>query len=104
MTEAFGIDALWVLLCAALVYIMQAGFMCLEAGMTREKNNINVAIKNMCDFGISVVVFWAFGFAIMFGASQAGFFGTDLLFGNPHVLDKYIKKAQDTKYRQKFYD
>ena len=64
MTEVFGIDALWVLLCAALVYIMQAGFMCLEAGMTREKNNINVAIKNLCDFGISVAVFWAFGFAI----------------------------------------
>ena len=85
MTEVFGIDALWVLLCAALVYIMQAGFMCLEAGMTREKNNINVAIKNLCDFGISVAVFWAFGFAIMFGTSEAGYYGTDHFFGGSYL-------------------
>ena len=39
----------------------QAGFMCLEAGLSRKKNNINVALKNIADFGISVSVFWAIG-------------------------------------------
>ena len=59
------IDILWVLLSAGLVLLMQAGFLCLEAGMTRSKNSINVAIKNLADFGIAVVLFWAFGFAAL---------------------------------------
>ena len=85
MTDVFGINDLWILLCAAQVFIMQAGFMCLEAGMTREKNNINVAIKNLCDFGISVGVFWVFGFAVMFGSSEAGFLGSDRFFGGSYL-------------------
>ena len=53
------VDTLWVLISAILVFIMQAGFMCLEAGLSRKKNNINVALKNIADFGVSVSVFWA---------------------------------------------
>ena len=55
---------------------MQAGFLCLETSLTRSKNNINVAIKNMADFGISTVLYWAFGFALMFGISRSGWFGS----------------------------
>ncbi|MCB0212880.1 MAG: ammonium transporter, partial [Anaerolineae bacterium] len=69
------IDALWVLLCAGLVFLMQGGFLCLETGLTRSKNNINVAIKNLTDLGISVLLFWAFGYALMFGSSAGGLFG-----------------------------
>jgi Amt family ammonium transporter len=69
------IDILWVALCAGLVFTMQAGFMCLEAGVTRRKNNINVAMKNLSDFGISSVVFWLVGYAFMFGPSLAGWIG-----------------------------
>ena len=69
------IDILWLLICSGLVFIMQAGFMCLESGFTRSKNNINVAIKNLTDFGISVSLFWAFGFALMFGATYKGWIG-----------------------------
>ena len=54
--------------------------MCLEAGLSRKKNNINVALKNIADFGVSVSVFWAIGFGIMFGSSMNGFFGTDSFF------------------------
>ena len=70
-------DLLWVLLCSGLVFLMQAGFMCLESGLTRAKNSINVAVKNIADFGVSVALFWAFGYGIMFGISQAGWFGTN---------------------------
>ena len=70
-----AIDILWLLLCSGLVFIMQPGFMCLESGLTRSKNNINVAIKNLTDFGISVGCFWGFGFALMFGTSAAGIIG-----------------------------
>lgn len=77
-----SIDTLWVLLCAGLVFFMQAGFMCLESGLTRSKNSINVAIKNFADFGISVALFWAFGFSIMFGLSQDGWWGVGYNFVN----------------------
>ncbi len=75
-----NIDSLWVINCAILVFIMQAGFMCMETGLSRHKNSINVALKNAADFGVSVVIFWIFGFGLMFGTSYNGFFGTDLFF------------------------
>ncbi|GAB4429559.1 MAG: hypothetical protein OHK0015_13580 [Chloroflexi bacterium OHK40] len=70
------VDILWVVLCAGLVFTMQAGFMCLEAGVTRRKNNINVAMKNLTDFGISTLVYWLFGFGLMFGVSLGGLIGS----------------------------
>ena len=74
------IDTLWVIDCAILVFIMQAGFMCVESGLSRHKNSINVALKNAADFGVSVVVLWLFGFGLMFGKSFNGLFVTDLFF------------------------
>jgi len=74
------IDALWVILGAMLVFMMQAGFLCLEAGVTRSKNAINVAMKNVCDFAVAMLVFWCVGFGIMFGASQDGWFGSSFYF------------------------
>lgn len=71
-----NLNYVWVLVAAALVFLMQAGFMCLECGMCRAKNSINVAIKNMADFVVSVAIFWVFGFGIMFGTSYMGWFGT----------------------------
>ena len=71
-----SVDTLWVLLCAALVFLMQAGFLCLEAGLTRTKNSINVAIKNVADFGLCMALFWLVGFGMMFGASANGWLGT----------------------------
>ena len=40
--------------------------MCMETGLSRHKNSINVALKNAADFGVSVVIFWIFGFGLMF--------------------------------------
>lgn len=70
------VDQLWVLVCAAMVFVMQPGFMCIEAGITRTKNNINVAMKNITDFSIAILAFWLIGYAIMFGPSQSGLFGS----------------------------
>lgn len=69
------INMLWVVICAALVLIMQAGFLCLESGCTRTKNSINVAVKNITDFGLSIILYWAVGFGLMFGLSIDGVFG-----------------------------
>jgi Amt family ammonium transporter len=74
--QGFSGDLLWVLLCAFLVALMQAGFTCLESGMVRAKNSINVALKNLVDFCISFALFGIFGFALMFGPSADGLIGT----------------------------
>ncbi len=74
--EMSNLHLVWVMLCAGLVFLMQPGFMCLESGLTRSKNSINVAVKNIADFAVSIALFWAFGFALMFGLSQAGVIGS----------------------------
>jgi Amt family ammonium transporter len=71
------IDALWVIVSAGLVFVMQPGFAMLESGLTRSKNSINVAVKNLTDFGVSVFLFWVAGAGIMYGASAAGLVGID---------------------------
>ncbi|ESA36117.1 ammonium transporter [Leptolyngbya sp. Heron Island J] len=72
---SLSLDALWVIVSASLVFLMQAGFLCVEAGSTRRKNNINVAIKNIADVGLSILMFWAFGYGLMFGTSLHGWLG-----------------------------
>ena len=69
-----------------LVFLMQPGFMCLESGLTRTKNSINVAIKNLFDLGISIVLFWAVGYGIAFGASVWGIIGSSRWFFNPEFF------------------
>lgn len=80
---ARSIDTIWVLVTAALVFFMQAGFALVEAGFTRSKNSVNILYKNLMDFSVGSVVFWALGFGLMFGADISGFIGTpDLFFKN----------------------
>ena len=73
------VDALWVLIAAALVFTMQMGFLCLEAGFTRAKNAINVAMKNALNFMITTVVFYLFAFGLMFGRDWGGLIGLSYL-------------------------
>ncbi|MFK8024086.1 MAG: EAL domain-containing protein [Ilumatobacter sp.] len=72
-------DVTWILACSVLVMLMQAGFLFLEAGLTRSRNSINVALKHLTDLGVSFVAFWLVGFGLAFGASFGGLFGTDRL-------------------------
>ena len=68
---------------AFLVFFMQAGFAFLGAGLIRRKNTTNYMTKSFMDFAIASLSFWAFGFALMFGASAVGIVGTSNFF----VLD-----------------
>nr|WP_320051272.1 ammonium transporter [uncultured Desulfuromonas sp.] len=70
-----NLNFIWVMICAALVFFMQAGFMCLEAGLAAAKHSINVAIKNLADFVLAAILFWMVGFGLMFGHSHEGWFG-----------------------------
>ena len=69
-----SVNTIWVLVGAALVFFMQAGFAMVETGFTRAKNAGNIIMKNLMDFCIGTPVFWLVGFGIMFGAGN-GFFG-----------------------------
>ncbi|PPD16206.1 MAG: ammonium transporter [Methylobacterium sp.] len=70
------LNHVWVMTAAALVLLMQAGFLLLEAGMVRSKNSINVAQKNVVDFFVSAACFALLGFMVMFGPSVLGLFGS----------------------------
>lgn len=83
-----NLDFIWVLTAAALVFFMQAGFMCLESGLSRAKNSINVSIKNMADFLIAVAAFWVVGFGFMFGDTYHGWIGFSEFF--PTLDDPWI--------------
>jgi Amt family ammonium transporter len=66
-----GIDTVWVLISACLVFFMQAGFAMLEAGSTRSKNAINIMMKNLMDFSFATLSYLAIGYAFMFGAGTS---------------------------------
>ena len=75
MSDFSSVNTIWVLLGAALVFFMQAGFAMVETGFTRAKNAGNIIMKNLMDFCIGTPAFWLVGFGIMFG-SRSGFFGS----------------------------
>jgi Amt family ammonium transporter len=86
-------DYVWTLVAAALVFFMQAGFAMVETGFTRAKNAINIMMKNLMDFSVGSLAYWALGFGLMFGASASGWIGTTGFFlsdfksgGDPWVL------------------
>lgn len=83
----------WTLVAACLVFFMQAGFALVEAGFTRAKNVINIMMKNLMDFSMGSLAYWAVGFGLMFGVSKTGFIGTSGFFlsdyapgGDPWIL------------------
>ncbi len=69
------VDLVWIMVATCMIFVMQAGFCCLESGFVRAKNSINVALKNLVDFCIAGLLFWMFGFALMFGISANGWVG-----------------------------
>ncbi|MDD6309146.1 MAG: ammonium transporter [Clostridia bacterium] len=73
--EYSAVNTIWVLLGAALVFFMQAGFSLCEAGFTRAKNTGNILMKNLMDFCIGTPAYWLVGFGVMFGMGT-GLFGT----------------------------
>lgn len=95
------LDTVWTLMAAFLVFLMQGGFAMVEAGFTRKKNAGNIVMKNLMDFGLSSIVFWAFGFALMFGTGNAligttGWFSSDpaaftsLDWATPPLMAKWL--------------
>jgi Amt family ammonium transporter len=74
-------DILWTIVAGSLVFFMQAGFAMVETGFTRAKNAGNIMMKNLLDFCMGGLAYWAVGFGLMFGAST-GYFGWSNFFVN----------------------
>ena len=72
-----SVSTIWVLLGAALVFLMQAGFAMCEAGFTRAKNTGNILMKNLMDFCIGTPTYWLLGFGLMFAGPGAIIGGLD---------------------------
>ncbi|WP_027364074.1 ammonium transporter [Desulfotruncus alcoholivorax] len=89
---ASGIDTVWVLLCAALVLFMEAGFAFLEAGFIRAKNSLNIVMKVFTDCTFGMLGFWAIGFGLMYGMNVSGLVGSSGFFltGNLQHIDLSI--------------
>src|SRR6188472_2675389 len=62
-----GLNTAWTLSAAFLVFFMQAGFMMLEAGFARTREVLNILQECIVDTCLCALLFWAFGFAFMFG-------------------------------------
>ena len=91
--ENIGLDTVWVLIAAALVMLMQAGFSFVEIGLTRAKNSINILMKNFVDFSAGSLIFWLFGFSLMFGEDIGGFIGVGEFMSDSNEIDGIPFKA-----------
>jgi len=88
--NSVAIDTIWTLIAAFMVFFMQAGFAMVESGFTRAKNACNIMMKNMMDFSVGSLAYWAIGFGVMFGADKIGLFGSSGFFlstGDPTTGD-----------------
>ncbi len=85
-------DFVWVLVCGFLVMFMQAGFACVEAGFCRAKNATNLMMKNLLDFVMGTLAFWAIGYAILIGKDWHGLIGTSGFFlaGDGYDVQNYL--------------
>jgi Amt family ammonium transporter len=91
--ENIGLDTVWVLIAAALVMLMQAGFSFVELGLTRAKNSINILMKNFVDFSAGSIIFFVFGFSLMFGEDIGGFIGAVDFMSDSNAIDGIPFKA-----------
>ena len=71
------INDMWILICGCFVFFMQAGFVCYEVGFVQSKNVISVAMENIIAFVVAALSFFVVGFALMFGKTFLGLFGTN---------------------------
>ncbi len=69
---ATAANEMWLVIAAALVMFMQAGFALVEAGFTRAKNAANIIMKNLIDFSAGGLMYWAIGFALAYGGTSVG--------------------------------
>ncbi len=102
MDYSVAINTLWVLLGAALMFFMQAGFAMLEAGFTRSKNTGNIVMKNLIDFAVGSICFLFVGYGLMYGVNEGGWFGRFHWFSDVEAAGCTIPKYAHVIYNTMF--
>lgn len=89
-------NIMWLIIAGLLVFFMQAGFAMVETGLTRAKNACNIMMKNLMDFCVGAIAFWAVGYALMYGGNGNAFVGWDkelLFLGSATAGQNYAASA-----------
>jgi len=89
---ALPVDYVWVLICGFLVFFMQAGFAMVESGFCRAKNATNLLSKNLIDFVVASLTFFAIGYGFLKGNDVGGFIGSGFWFlrGGAYDVGTYL--------------
>jgi Amt family ammonium transporter len=94
LTPAFLANNLFIFFCAILVIFMNAGFAMVEAGMCRQKNAVNILLKNLIVFALAASAYWLIGYSLMYGDPIAeGWLYFKGLFFDPTVTADMVKEA-----------
>ncbi len=71
-TVLFALNNLWILIASALVFVMHLGFACIESGLTRAKNTVNILAKNVAIVAIGMLTYAIIGFGLMYPGVAEG--------------------------------
>ena len=98
----FMVDNLWILIAAALVFLMHLGFATIESGLTRQKNTVNILFKNVFIISMGVLTYAFWGFNSMYPGDFNGWFalGTPIAngFEGPDALANMTSNYADYTY------
>ena len=97
-----NLDRFWLLIAAALVFLMQAGFKSLEVGMLRDVHGTGIGLKNLVDFVVVAVIYFIVGFSLMFGFSKNGFIGSGLWMPIASELEQFFNEGT-TSFGMEFF-
>ncbi|NQX59383.1 ammonium transporter [Paenibacillus qinlingensis] len=91
-----GLDTIWVVLTAAMILLMEGGFALLEAGFVRQKNAVSIIMKVFVDISFGALIFYFFGFALMYGKDIGGFIGSSGFFMGGDLSHIALTISHDT--------
>jgi len=103
----FTANNVWMMICTALVFFMHTGFAFLEIGLTRQKNTINILFKNIFIITVGLLLYYAWGFNMMYPGFEEGSSG---IFGfagfgiaaPENGMTSYFKECSQQQQRQLF--
>ncbi|MBM7553360.1 ammonium transporter [Thalassobacillus pellis] len=102
MDALFLMNNLWIVVCTVLVLLMQGGFILLEAGSTRMKNAGHIAGKTVFTVGIVSIVFWAFGYGLIYGEGNALIGFGNFFYGDATTMGEGLAGSVDFFFQLAF--
>lgn len=86
-------DTVWLLITGVLVFFMNTGFACLESGLCRAKNTVNILSKNVIVFAMASLSYWMVGWGLMYGEGNSIVGLSDFFLSVPDAGDGVPKLA-----------